>query len=230
NTLIVGGTDDDSQNGAAWVFVRSLPPLGLSIYPQQAGAGDMVTATISGTGLLTGASVKLRRTGQTDIFGTAVEVAPGGMSLTASFDLANAGAGAWDVVVTNPFGQAATITDGFTVGPLEAPQLRIETLGPPLIRANTRMAFDLVIENPGNVDALAVPLWITGMPADATLELDFPLTPPPASGTDPDWSAAPLTFTSTGGRYLPILIPRVPPGTSVRRIFLTVPVSDPSFV
>src|SRR5207247_1951160 len=85
------------------------------------------------------------------------------------------------------------------------------------------------IENAGNVDALDVPLWLTGVPVDATLELDFPLAYPPQAGGEPDWSTVPLAFTSPGGRYLDVVIPRVPPGTTVRRVYLTVPASDSVF-
>src|SRR4029453_4455797 len=90
-------------------------------------------------------------------------------------------------------------------------------------------AFDLVIENTGNVDALAVPLWVTGIPASATVTPDFVVSAPPQAGGEPGWGAVPLTFTSAGGRYLPLVIPRVPPGTTTRRIVLNVPASVPEF-
>jgi hypothetical protein len=230
NTLIVGGLDDDSGDGAAWVFVRSLPPQDLSIHPSQGGVNQVVTASISATGILDGAAVHLARTGQPNIVGSDVSVGADGLSLTASFDLSGAAAGVWDVVVTNPFAQSSTLPSSFIVAAVAAPQLRIYAIGPALIRANRRVAYDLVIDNPGNVDAVGVPLWITGVPTDATLELDFQLTAPPQDGAEPDWSTVPLTFTSPGGRYAPIVIPSVPPGTTVRRIYLTIPPSDPTFV
>jgi hypothetical protein len=86
-----------------------------------------------------------------------------------------------------------------------------------------------VIDNPGNVDALSVPLWIAGVPTNATVELDFPLTSPPRESDEPDWDLVPLGFSSPGGRYIPVVIPRVPPGTTVRRIFLTIPSGVSSF-
>jgi hypothetical protein len=40
----------------------------------------------------------------------------------------------------------------------------------------------VVIENPGNVDALNVPLWVTGIPTAATVTPDFVLSAPPRVG------------------------------------------------
>src|SRR5262249_3805734 len=93
------------------------------------------------------------------------------------------------------------------------------------MRGNYRTPFDLVIENPGNVDAVDVPLWVTGIPSDATVGLDFSLAYPLRSGLEPDWTQAPLTFPDSTGQYLVVMIPRVPPGATARRIAGTVPAS-----
>ena len=70
-----------------------------------------------------------------------------------------------------------------------------------------------------------MPLWVTGIPFDATVDLDFTLGYPAAAGSEPVWSGAnvPLYFTSANGKYLSLVLPYVPPGTTTRRIFLTVP-------
>ncbi len=182
-----------------------------------------------GSGIESGATVRLTRGGVPDIVGSEITVAPDGSSLAATFDLNGAVMGVRNVVVTNPDLGVATLTGGFTVSGVAAPQLSVHVIGPPKIRANRLSSFDIVIVNPGNVDALDVPLWITGVPVDATFAIDFTLTPPPQAGGEPDWSLVPLTFTSPGGQYLPVVIPRVPPGTTTRRVFLTVPAADPTF-
>src|SRR5262249_13856646 len=130
------------------------------------------TLSIFGRNLRTGAGVKLRRTGEPDIVGSGIIVGADGSSLTGTFDLAGVVAGAWDVVVTNPDAQIATLPAGFTVTPVAAPELRVDVLGPPLIRALRRTAYDLVIQNPGNIDALDVPLWLYGLPTDVTVEFE----------------------------------------------------------
>jgi trimeric autotransporter adhesin len=199
------------------------------VQPNHGGNSGPVTAVVEGNGFQSGAAVKLTRAGQ-DIIGTAVTVTPGGGSLSATFDLKGKVPGFWDVVVTNPDSTSATLLSGFTVENLTGPQLRVDLLGPSLMRGNRRTAFDLVIDNPGNIDAQAVPVWIAGVPTNATVELGFPLAYPPRTGGEPDWSTVPLGFTSPSGRYVPIVIPRVPPGTTTRRIYLTVPLNVTSFM
>jgi hypothetical protein len=197
--------------------------------PASGGNSGVMTVTLVGLNFRTGATVRLSRSGQSNRVGTGVVVAAGGSSLVVTFDLTGAVTGAWDVVVINPDAQTATLAGGFTVTSVTAPQLRVSLLGPELIRANQRTAFDLVVTNPGNVDAVGVPLWLTGIPTDATVELDFPLSYPTRDAGEPDWTTVPLGFTSPGGRYLDLVIPRVPPGTTVRRVFLNVPATVSSF-
>jgi hypothetical protein len=197
--------------------------------PASGGNAGAVTVTLRGHNLRNGATARLARAGQPDIPGTGVIVAPDGLSLTAAFDLAGAATGSWDVVVVNPDAQTAALPNGFTIEAIAAPQLRVDVVGPALIRGNHRTAFDLVLQNPGNTDALAVPLWITGIPAGASVGLDFALAHPPRDGGEPDWTTIPLSFTSDSGQYLALVIPRVPPGTMSRRVYLTVPANDSTF-
>jgi len=152
-----------------------------------------------------------------------------GASLTATFDLNGAQAGPRSVVVVNPDGQRDSLLSSFTVTALAAPQLRVNIVGPPVFRASHRTAFDFVVENRGNVDAVAVPLWIAGIPFDAVIEVDSTVASPPQDPGEPNWSLVPLSFTGPTGQYLVLVLPRVPPGTVSRRIYLTVPASDPSF-
>jgi hypothetical protein len=230
-TTVYAGGEFTSIGGLpqAYIVAIAAAPALSAILPASGGNTGVVTVTVSGSGLPSGATIKLSRSGQPDIPGTGVVVATDGLSITATFDLTGAAAGSWDVVVMTPDAQTATLPNGFSIGALEAPQLRVDIVGPVLIRANHRTAFDLVLENPGNVDALAVPLWLAGIPAAATIEFDFALAYPPRDGGEPDWTTVPLSFTSAGGRYVALVIPRVPPGTFTRRIYLTVPASAPTF-
>jgi hypothetical protein len=214
---------------AQWIPGVMGAPQANAVQPVSGGNTAPVTVSVLGQSLANGATVKLTRSGQPDIPGTNVTAAAGCLGLSATFDLAGKAVGAWNVVVTNPDLQTATLTNGFTIEALSAPQLRVTIVGPDTIRAGHPTPFDLVIENQGNVDASFVPLWITEVPTDATLSLDFALTAPPQDAGEPDWSTVPLTFTSAGGRYAPLVIPRVPPGTLTRRVYLTVPSSDPQF-
>ena len=228
-TVCAGGSFTTMQGTSSrGIAAITAAPAISKILPAAGGNAGALTVSVSGSGLPGGTTIKLSRSGQSDIPGTGVAVAEDGLSLTATFELTDAATGPWNVIVTTPDPQTATLVNGFTVTATAAPQLRVDVLGPALIRPNRRMAYDLVIDNPGNVDALDVPLWLTGVPADATLELDFPLSAPSRTGGEPDWAAVPLGFTDSSGRYLPMVIPRVPPGTTVRRCYLTVP-STPAF-
>jgi FlgD Ig-like domain/IPT/TIG domain len=71
--------------------------------------------TLSGSQFLAGATVKLMHSGVTDIPGTSVTIAPGGTSMTATFDLRGRLRGLWNVVVINPNGVQFTMLNGFTI-------------------------------------------------------------------------------------------------------------------
>jgi hypothetical protein len=234
-TLSLGATDvyaGGTFSTVGGVNARSLAAItalfGISrVEPDHGGNTGPVTVVIRGVGFQSGASPYLRRSGQPDISASQATVGTRGDSIGVTFNLAGKPVGAWDVVVSNPSGTFGVLSGGFTIEPALGPQLRVVILGPPLIRAATRTSFDLVIDNPGNIDATFVPLWLTGVPPGSTVELDYSLNAAPQSGGEPDWSGVPLGFTSPGGFYVPVLIPRVPPGTTVRRVFLTVPALNP---
>jgi hypothetical protein len=80
-----------------------------------ATGGGHLTVSVSGSGLPAGAAVKLARSGEPEIVGTEVSVAGDAASLSATFDLTGAAEGSWDVVVTTPDQQTATLPAGFTL-------------------------------------------------------------------------------------------------------------------
>jgi len=85
-----------------------------------------VTISCSYFQTLVTTSVKLTKTGESDINGTSVTVV-NDTTITCNFDLTGAAAGAWNVVVTNPDAQSGTLPNGFTV----------ETVPPPTITSIT---------------------------------------------------------------------------------------------
>ena len=64
--------------------------------------------------------------GQPDIGGTNTTVVSA-TRVTCDFDLTDAAPGAWDVVLTNPDGQSATLSDGFTVIDASAKKMQVAT-------------------------------------------------------------------------------------------------------
>ena len=69
---------------------------------------------ITGTGFSTaGPSVILAKSGETNILGTCS--LSGSTQLTCSFPITSKSVGSWNVIVTNPNGQSATLTNGFEI-------------------------------------------------------------------------------------------------------------------
>ncbi|MCX5784960.1 MAG: IPT/TIG domain-containing protein [Elusimicrobia bacterium] len=116
----------DTRSGALnnGFFVKAVPPTITSIAPAQGPNTGVVSITnLAGTSFLTGAAVKLTKTGQSDIPGTSVNVnAITSATITCTFDLTGAATGQWNVTVTNPDNNFVTLNNGFTVS-LPAPVL-----------------------------------------------------------------------------------------------------------
>lgn len=92
-----------------------LPPTVLGIEPASGGnLESQVLVTISGTGFLPFATVKLARAGQSDIVGTGVTV-DGPTRIRCVFNLTGAVPGPWNVVLQDLENQTASLNDGFTI-------------------------------------------------------------------------------------------------------------------
>jgi subtilisin family serine protease len=70
--------------------------------------------TVTGTGFVNGATLRLTRSGQTDIVASNVHF-NSSTSLSGTLNLTGAALGAWNVVVTNPSATSAQLTNGLTV-------------------------------------------------------------------------------------------------------------------
>ncbi len=82
--------------------------------PYGYNATQVSNIIISGTGFsISGASVVLVKSGQTNITGTITS--PSATQLTCSFPIAGIPAGYWDVIVTNANGQSVTRSGGFEI-------------------------------------------------------------------------------------------------------------------
>jgi C1A family cysteine protease len=90
-------------------------PEATSITPNSGTNNGVVHITnVAGSNFQTGAIVKLTKTGQPDINGDNTQVV-NASSITCDLNLNGAATGSWDVVVTNPDLQSATLSGGFTV-------------------------------------------------------------------------------------------------------------------
>jgi hypothetical protein len=210
----------------------SLSVVGVS--PSRAGNAGPLVAQVAGTSFDPGATVKLVRSGEADVFGSPVHVETAGASLAATFDLTGRALGAWDVVVTNENGTSTTLPGGFTIETTREAHVWAGIVGPKALRRSAPARFTIVYGNRGNVDAVAVPISVT-YPTSAAFDLASPFNAPPASASQAitDWSLVPIVaevapdsdFTS-----IPLLLPVVPAGFIGTIDFLvTLPASTPDF-
>ncbi len=85
-----------------------------AITPESAENNATVSVTIAGTDFDPNATVQLNGSDNVTIPGTEVTV-DGTATITCNFDLSGQPAGSYDVVVTNPNNETATLKGGFTV-------------------------------------------------------------------------------------------------------------------
>lgn len=110
--------DPAGSNPDIGAYERSLgvPLLQITgISPDKGGNTGSVTLTISGSSLDPNAEVKLTKTGEPDIIAAFVTGSSNGTRLTAAFDLNGKTPGIWNLVVTNPGGDSATLPNAFTI-------------------------------------------------------------------------------------------------------------------
>ncbi len=95
-------------------FTYNSPPAIISITPASGLVGQSVNVTMEVANCLSGAAVKLTRTGAPDINGTFVTLnSP--TELAATFDLVGKEPGPWSVVVTNPDTQSGQLAGAFEI-------------------------------------------------------------------------------------------------------------------
>lgn len=211
-------------------------PVVVSASPSRGGDTGEVTATIYGAGFVHGASVKLRRSGNPDIAAGPV-IFENKNVLLATFDLKGKARGAWDIVVTNPDNISASLPNGFVIEEGRAPQLWVSLVGRDLYRFGRPYTFHVFYGNGGNIDAHGVPLYVSGIPLDASVEFGFEFTPPPIPPPPPlpaidhwrdlrDPTRIPTVVISEDEteKFIPLLIGTVPAGhTGSIQLTLTLP-------
>ncbi len=187
-------------------------PLTLSsITPDRGGDQGIVSATVYGSAIQPGATLKLSRAGQADVVGQSVNVTPGGSSIQGLFNLIGRQRGTWNVVVTNPDDTTATPVNGFTVEPAVAPHLWAEISGRETIRAShTATMYTVAYGNSGNNDAYGVPFFILGIPRNAEVSVLSPLMEIPGQT---DGSISPVVQTDFE-QVIPLILPVVRAGST----------------
>lgn len=95
--------------------VPVLAPVVTSITPSTGvNTGPIEITDLLGANFQSGASVKLSKSGQTDVAAANVSVVSSG-KITCTFNLTGMAGGLWDVTVVNPDGRAGVLPSAFTV-------------------------------------------------------------------------------------------------------------------
>jgi len=106
---------EDGITTALSVTLAANAPTVASLTPPYGYNSSTISiSSIVGTGFSGTPGVVLNKTGQANIVATGV-VLTGTTSIACTFDITNRQAGNWNVVVTNPDGQSATLANGFEV-------------------------------------------------------------------------------------------------------------------
>ena len=118
--LVTVVSGEEVSNGVE--FTIPPPPVILSIAPNSGYVGYIVDAEIDGANFVETPTVKLKKSGQTDITATNVIVVSAS-KITCTFDLTGVELGLWDVYVENPDTQNDTLEGGFTVLGIPPPDI-----------------------------------------------------------------------------------------------------------
>jgi PKD repeat protein len=101
-------------NGNLVVDFPLTDPAIYDITPSYGYATGSVTVSLNGTGFRSGPTVRLTRSGQSDIYGTSIDFRSR-YRVNCTFDLTGRQPGAWNVVLVNRDNKTATLVNGFTV-------------------------------------------------------------------------------------------------------------------
>ncbi|WP_146199647.1 C1 family peptidase [Methanospirillum stamsii] len=132
---------------ACYMYLPDMPaPTISSITPSSGARNSTVAITnLSGSNFQTGLSVLLTRAGYNDITGTNVALVSTSQ-VTCSFPLIGSTPGKWKVLVVNPDGKSANLTDGFSV--VSDVKARFYGVPEPTVHPLTIRFFDVSVGNP----------------------------------------------------------------------------------
>ena len=163
-SLLVTNSTGSTSSITHPITVSTNAPSPSGISPGQGIQGSSVPISVYGTGFASGASIKLKRSGSTDITATSIAFVSS-TTLTGTVSIpAGAVVGSWDVVVTNPDAQTGTLSNGFAVttpsGPVVSSitptnSLRASSVAVTVAGSNFNTGATLVLNRTGYPDIVA---------------------------------------------------------------------------
>lgn len=188
--------------------------------PNRVGQGEFTSTVLRGRDLELLASAKLVRGTQT-VEGELQPAAPDGRAVDVRFDLADAALGAWTLEATFIDGTVRTLPNAVVVEAVRPATIGVQILGREVFRAGAPTTITVEVSNSGNVDAIAVPVMLRGLPADATITPTFAMHTPTGTAQSIEIDEVPFdpslhTVTDEGEIFVPLLVARVQARRSVR--------------
>jgi hypothetical protein len=209
----LSGSDEDAF--VAKIAYSTTPGGGGPVVPSSGGDIGPLTISVFGQGFAQDATFRLTKTGSEDRKPARTAVPGDGGAVVGTIDLTGAALGDWDVIVSTG-GADLVYPAAFAVEVGRAPDLWVELAGRAKARTGTETTLTMLYGNNGNVDALAIPLLITGIPKDAEVRLDeelLPVTQPPNADSMAAAALGPIQVTETDKRVA-ILAPSIGAGTT----------------
>ena len=188
--------------------------------PEELGTGGPTLVQVRGRHLDLSYDYALVR-GATRIEGTAVSIEEDGRAAFVDVDLTGAATGAWSIEVDTPEGVLTAIDAVTLVAPVRG-QVVPELVARGKYIPGREQTISVVLHNTGNVDAVATPVFLVGLPAGTTINPLFDLwggltdsTPAAVVPFDP----ATMVADADGSLVLPLLLPRLAAGETVQYDF-----------
>lgn len=153
-------------------MIRQITILGVQGINGNKGRNNGIASFyIFGGGLTANATVKLKRSGFSDISADTV-IKPNVFSIKATFDLTGIAIGLWDVEVTVPGFPPYTLANSYTIEAGTEPEFDLYVSGRNKILFNRWQTYTINYSNLGNVDMIGAPfsLLISDIPG---LEIQF---------------------------------------------------------
>lgn len=187
----------------------------VGVSPSAGGNAGSVTVRIVGANFPSGpVTVSLGGTSGPEIDAATATVVADTL-VVATFDLKGAAAGVRDVIVTFAGAGTQTLPEAFTIEQGGVAHVWADIVGRSAIRLGVPTTIFVVVGNDGTVDALGVPVTISGLPtASADVRLDFDIAPYPGGVTD-GLTASPPIVQIGDDSALPLFFARVSPGLPV---------------
>jgi len=188
---------------------------GSQVTPSTGAATGEVTVEVAQSAHVEGMSAWLSMAGTATVPALLLGPAEDPSATLLRFDLRGVAPGIYDLTLDFPSGSDVVLPACFTVVPTGEPEVWVNLQGRNAIRNGRPATYFIEFGNDGPVDAVGVPLFVSGIPVNATYSLSpSPLDPAPGPHLAGfDWSQYPLEMPADGALGLPLLLSRVAAGS-----------------